>query len=104
MHHNQDLDARKNANMSDQERAKAVRAHKAHAAVRNYIDVQAAGLHSLVLHRDGGVTAFGDNSYGQLGYDPAEMPKILTAEVIPVIGEFKVRQIATGPMHTLVLL
>eukprot|EP00928_Gymnodinium_smaydae_P071504 TRINITY_DN55061_c0_g1_i1.p1 TRINITY_DN55061_c0_g1~~TRINITY_DN55061_c0_g1_i1.p1 ORF type:complete len:1219 (+),score=254.23 TRINITY_DN55061_c0_g1_i1:318-3974(+) len=88
--------------------------------------VAAAACHSLALTRDGEVFAFGDNSYGQLGFLPegrgnagqstratreVDAPhankdgvgRIWTPERVVGLSLFHVRAVATAEMHSIAL-
>eukprot|EP00392_Amoebophrya_sp_AT5.2_P000618 g619.t1 len=63
-----------------------------------------AGQHSLALDRDGALYVFGDNSFGQLGFEAASRPRIAKPELLNVLAKFSVRQVATGATHSILLL
>ncbi|CAD7945073.1 unnamed protein product [Amoebophrya sp. A25] len=68
------------------------------------VSVVAAGQHSLALDRDGAVYVFGDNSFGQLGFDALSRPKISKPEMLNQLSKFAVRSVTTGATHTMLLL
>ncbi|CAD7957399.1 unnamed protein product [Amoebophrya sp. A120] len=68
------------------------------------VSLMAAGQHSVALDRDGAVYVFGDNSFGQLGFDARSRPKIAKPEMLNQLAKFAVRSISTGATHTMLLL
>ena len=60
----------------------------------NVVAISAGGTDDMVLLKDGTVMAWGDNTFGQLGYDPATFTNPYTPVVVP--GLSNVKQVVAG--------
>lgn len=68
----------------------------------NVVSLAAGKYHSLAVVRSIDVYAFGDNSYGQLGLGD-DMDRLIPT-LVPGLPESRVKQVAAGGAHSLILL